>query len=63
MLDKELKALARKYMNEHKKAWRDWNNGDIKGVWEDEYGKVCIKYNSGKWWHYKVEDNGDVVWW
>jgi len=56
-------SVAEKYMNEHKKAWREWKHGNIKEVWKDEFNRFCIKYDSSEWWHYKVEDNGDVVWW
>lgn len=55
--------IAISYMEEHKKAFGVWNEGAIKDVWTDEEGNLCIKYESGRWWHYRKKDNGELEWW
>lgn len=55
--------IAIRYMEEHKKAFEVWSDGAIKEVWTDKDGNLCIKYESGNWWHYKKKDNGEIEWW
>lgn len=38
-----------------------WDKGDIKGIWQETDGTVCISYENGQWFHYREED-GKVVW-
>lgn len=60
---KRLKAymeqIAKEHYDEHKKAFENWNEGDIDRIWIDKDGYICIQYESGNWWHY--DDNG--AWW
>lgn len=46
----------------HKNSVDDWKEGKIKLIRKDEKGNICIQYESGKWWHYKIQDN-KVIWW
>lgn len=50
------------FVNEHKKAFENWQEGKVVDVWHDEKGVLCIKYESGNWWHYKLNNN-EVEWW
>lgn len=54
-------------MEEHKKAFENWTQGNMVDCWEDEDGNTCVKYDSGNWWHYKIVslgDNSEVSeWW
>lgn len=54
-------------MEEHKKAFENWTQGNIVDCWEDENGNTCVKYDSGNWWHYKLVYYGDDLavseWW
>lgn len=43
----------------HKKAFETWQEGDIKKIWLDGQGNICIEYESGHYWHYN--DRGE--WW
>lgn len=40
-------------LQEHKKAFEQWNEGEIVEYWEEDEGVMCVKYESGKWWHYR----------
>lgn len=53
---------AIKYYNEHKGHFLEWNHGRPVKSWMDREGIFCIKYQDGKWWHYK-EHNGNLEWW
>ena len=46
----------------HRAAFECWNYGGIDKVWADGDGILCIRYDSGDWWHYAMED-GSVIWW
>lgn len=46
----------------HKRARQKWEEGDIQETWIDDKGNICIKYESGNWWHYR-NNNGTIVWW
>lgn len=37
--------------------------GKIKKTWIDENGNTCIMYQSGKWWHYNVDQKGNIIFW
>ena len=53
---------ANEAFEEHKKAFDNWIYGPIRNAWHDEYGILCVEYESGYWWHYKKENN-EIVWW
>ncbi len=47
----------------HQKAVEHWQDGKSVEVWKNECGILCITYESGRWWHYKQEGDGSIVWW
>lgn len=47
----------------HKCAYENWKEGAPVESWSDEQGNICIKYESGNWWHYNFESNGELIWW
>ena len=53
------KQLATESFERHKKAFREWKEGEIKKVWFDSENNLCIEYKSGNWWHY----NEKGEWW
>lgn len=55
---------AMRCMNEHKKAFEAWTEGNIVKCWEEENGAICVRYESGKFWHYKHNVvSGALEWW
>lgn len=56
------KEAGRMY-REHRKAFEDWQEGGPAAVWRDEDGRLCIRYESGKWWHYRRTADGNIEWW
>jgi hypothetical protein len=54
-----IERIAKAHYEEHKRAFENWNEGDIDKIWIDRDGYICIQYQSGNWWHYR--ENGD--WW
>lgn len=57
----ELTILSDYVMKHHMKSIENWREGSIKEVWE-ESDSICVRYESGNWWHYKI-DGSNVVWW
>ncbi len=53
---------VRTFFDTHRKAFRNWEHGEPVRCWRDEQGVLCIEYEDGSWWHYKVE-NGELIWW
>lgn len=47
----------------HMKAFETWPYGRKRETWKDEDGNICIRYATGKWFHYKIDKNGTVQWW
>ncbi len=58
-----MRKLAEKYFQIHKDVVENWGDGDIKNVWNDTLGNICIMYESGKWWHYHEKSSGELEWW
>lgn len=58
-----LEITAYKAFVAHRKAFDTWENGNIDKVWLDDNKNICIKYTSGKWWHYSVSKSGEWMWW
>lgn len=54
--------FANRCFQAHKAAFEQWEHGDIKEIEKGEGGVVCIKYNSGTWWHY-AEKKEQIIWW
>lgn len=49
----------------HMKAFEKWEEGRPVEYWEED-GVLCIRYESGKWWHYKINmsmGEAYVEWW
>ena len=42
----------------HKMAFENWSEGELTEWWKDEQNNLCIRYDSGKWWRYKVGKYG-----
>lgn len=59
----ELMRQAIKCAKAHKEASEEWREGGILDIWRDEQGILCIKYASGKWWHYRATESGSIEWW
>lgn len=61
---RKIEIEANEAFEEHKKAmpFDSWIYGPIRNAWHDEYGILCIEYESGDWWHYK-KSNNEIVWW
>lgn len=58
-----LEITAYKAYAAHRKAFDTWDNGNIDKIWLDDNKDICIKYTSGKWWHYSVSKSGEWMWW
>lgn len=37
----------------HKKVFENWTEGKPIQYWEEPNGVMCVRYESGKWWHYR----------
>ncbi len=55
--------MAVQAYEEHKKKFETWPYGQIVECWKDENGNVCIRYEKGKWWHYKNIGTPQMEWW
>lgn len=51
-----------KCVEAHKKAFECWNEGNVTESWYDEDGVLCIKYENGNWWHYRLSKDR-IEWW
>lgn len=54
---------AEEMCREHRRCFEDWQEGLPVDVWRDDGGRLCIRYESGKWWHYRKREDGSVEWW
>lgn len=54
-----MEQRAKKYYESHMRFFENWREGGIEKVWIDADGNICIRYESGKWWHYN--ERGE--WW
>lgn len=57
-----IKQIANHYYQKHKLAFSNWKDGEIKKVWLDTNHNICIEYESGNWWHYRLIGN-TLEWW
>lgn len=39
---------------QHKATWESWNKGEPVDHWFDDNGALCIRYENGEWFHYKM---------
>ena len=57
------RAKAQKFSEVHRLAWEDPHHlGEIKKVWQDDNGDLCIMYSCGEWYHYRLVGNR-LEWW
>lgn len=62
-MDEKNKAeMAKLAEKAHKEATENWTDGTMECFWFDNDGNLCIRYSSGKWWHYKGTKEG-YEWW
>lgn len=54
---------AKQFYNFHRSRFDSWEHGKIKEIWTDADGNICIRYASGKWWHYSVDKKGNIFFW
>lgn len=48
----------------HRAAFADgWTEGSITETWMDEDHHLCVRYQSGRWWHYDIDKSGNWMWW
>lgn len=52
---------VQQFFMQHKKALTIWKEGDPVKAWF-ENNILCIKYQSGNWWHYRL-NNKKLEWW
>lgn len=54
--------MTKYYSQKHMAACENWRDGAPVDSWIDADGYYCIRYESGKWWHYS-DANGRLEWW
>lgn len=61
---KALKERADEYAKEHREAFESWTHGEIVSAWlhEGNPDVVCVRYEDGRYWHYKETPEG-LRWW
>lgn len=62
MEEKNKAEMAKLAEKAHKEATENWTDGIMECFWFDNDGNLCIRYGSGKWWHYKETKEG-YEWW
>ena len=56
------KDFINECVSAHRNAFEIWSEGEVAKTWiENEV--LCIKYESGKWWHYRKDEKGNIEWW
>lgn len=59
-----LADMAMICMKQHKEAVGQWQDGKITDYWEDpDRSCICVRYGSGRWWHYRQNEAGEMEWW
>lgn len=46
----------------HKQAFSCWAEGEPVRAWYNTDNTLCIEYESGNWWHYRLNNN-NLEWW
>ena len=59
----ELLERAELAMKRHKEFVEEWKEGGVSEAWIDENNNLCVRYESGRWWHYKDLDLPFPTWW
>lgn len=55
-------SVEETYYRAHKGAYEEWPYGNLLESWNDENGDLCIRYETGAWWHYK-RIGEQIIWW
>ena len=55
--------LAAECEKVHRQAMEYWREGSPVKIWKDRNEVLCIKYESGRWWHYRKAESGKIEWW
>lgn len=53
-----MEEQAEAFYKVHKNACETWEQGEPVKVERDSAGVLCITYDSGAWYHYKLTPNG-----
>lgn len=56
------RLLMSKCYTAHKAAFLKWPYKKPVKSWYDEDGNICVGYESGRWFHYKITQEG-ITWW
>ena len=51
-----------KVYEDHKAWFENWPYGEPVKSWKDENGNLCVRYESGTWFHYRY-NNGFLEFW
>lgn len=57
-----MKNIIRKLWETHRQAFENRTYGEPCDDWKDAEGNICIRYSTGKWFHYRITGSG-VEWW
>lgn len=57
-----LDAQAMQAYLKHRQVCESWDEGFIAEYWQED-GCLCVRYESGKWWHYKDIDSSEFTYW
>lgn len=51
------------YTYKHTRACEHWKEGKVKKIWHDKDNILCVQYESGNWWHYRLNSLNEIEWW
>lgn len=63
MAERVNRRLIQIYAEYHMSLCENWEEGAVDVYWKDEAGNVCIRYKSGKWFHYSRDSSGKIIYW
>ena len=49
-----IESAVKECYEQHKAAWETRDKGEPVDHWFDENGALCIRYENGEWFHYKM---------
>ena len=62
--NKRIAELAQIAYKKHKKSYDSrWKYGEPIKAWMADDCEICVKYESGEWWHYSELDNDIPTYW
>lgn len=61
--NQNINSISQMCMEAHRRAFECWTEGNIVDYWEDEQGNICVRYESGNWWHYSIRNGKVTGWW